>query len=146
MRIVTAILGLLIMSSTASAAFVRVDSTDRQMAIDGLNQAILEHYQSLSLNEQYGVGMSCALGRLQILVKEAKNILIDEQKGLVHLDGGTRPNLFRGDVHYRLLAVYSLKTEQIEVVKVLATDKDGRTSICSTRNKLIDLNKIKEKL
>lgn len=137
MRVLTAILGLLIMSSTANAGFVRVDTADKQMVTDGLIQAIQQHYDSLNLNEKYGVGMDCALGRLQNHVKEAKNILLDEEKGLVHVDSGTRPHLFRGSVHYRLLAVFSLKTEQIQVVKVLATDRDGRTSICSTRDKLL---------
>lgn len=137
MRILTAILGLLIMSSTASAGFVRVDATDREMVVDGLNEAILQHYQSLGLNEQYGVGMGCTLGRMQNLVRESKSILLDEKRGIVHVDSGSRPNLFRGDVHFRLVAIFSLKTEQIQVVKILSTDKDGNTSICSTRDKLL---------
>ena len=138
MRQFMAVLSLLIISFTAQAGYQRVEDKMRDTTVEEINDALRAHYNTLSSNEKWGVGMGCAIGRLHNLVKQSKSILIDSEAGQILTDSGYQFHLFRGQVRYRLKISFVPNSQEILVAQVTSTAKNGDVRTCSTRDKLFN--------
>lgn len=132
------VLSLLSLGFAAEARYEFVKPEVREATIQEINEALFVHYDSLGANEQWGVGMSCALGRLQNLVREAKALAIDSEAGVIVADSGYRYHLIRGEVRSVLKVSFTPNTEKILIAQVTEQDKRGKVTTCSTRDKLFD--------
>ena len=125
-------------SLSAQAGYQRVEDKMRDTTVEEINDALRAHYNTLSSNEKWGVGMGCAIGRLHNLVKQSKSILIDSEAGQILTDSGYQFHLFRGQVRYRLKISFVPNSQEILIAQVTSTAKNGGVRTCSTRDKLFN--------
>lgn len=114
------------------------ESVKELKSIESISEAIVKHYNSLSLNEQWGVGMSCTQGAMTKLVKAASMIKIDRTQGLILADLGTIMPQDEDSVLRQMKIEYTPGTEEITKVSITTTYYNGETHTCSTRDPLIE--------
>lgn len=134
MRMLLAMLMLLGSSQAFAKGFEAIEGIESKEAI---NEAIYKHYQGLSLNEQWGVGMSCTVGAMWRLVNEATSMQIDRTSGVLIAETGQVDPKNEKSVHRRMTITYQVGSENITKVSITSTFYDGRSDTCSTRDPLI---------
>lgn len=125
----------LAISSSAFAGLKNIP--EKSFTQQAIVQAIHNHYDSLTTNEQWGVGMGCALGRLENHLKNAKSIRINEETGLILAEVDYTPHIIKGPTRYSMYINFAPGTQEISKITVIATSKSGLKSSCSTRDGLL---------
>lgn len=139
MKYVIAVFMMLTMSTGFAAGFEKVAEENKEFTVETINEAIHEHYENLTLNEQFGVGMGCTLGRMTQHVKDAHSIQVNSERGLVVLSVDYTSNVIHGATRHRMIIEFTPGTQNITKVTVEAISKNGLKRTCSTRDPLIKI-------